>query len=163
MNKHMKGYIKTTIKTLIFIGIMFSLAFGAMLGIREYSKYNLKNTIMDEYLISNNKINSLSSYGLSFKPTQFEMETEDGLYIVNSDNYFKGITNITSLYGENFEVRKDVIKELKKEKLANVKRGSLTYKGKGVYEAYDFDTKHFFTITTDKKTNEITIEYKDIE
>lgn len=159
----MKGYIKTTVKTLIFIGIMFALVIGGMLGVKEFSKYNLKNTIMDEYLISKNKINTITSYGINFKPTQFEVETEDGLYIVNSDNYFKGITNITTLYGENFEIRKDVIRELKKEKLANVKRGSLTYKGKGVYEAYDFDTKHSFIITTDKNTKEIEIEYKDVE
>ncbi len=159
----MKGYVKTIIKTSIFIAILFALTIGGMFGANEFAKYNVKNTIMDEYLIGKNKINSITSYGLTFKPTQFEIETEDGLYIVNSDNYFKGITNITTLYGENFETRKDVIKQLKKEKLANIKRGSLTYKGKGVYEAYDFDTKHYFTITTNKDTNEIHIEYKDVE
>lgn len=161
----MKDYIKTIIKTSIFITILFSLTIGVMFGANEYAKYNVKNEIMDEYLISKNKINSITSYGLKFKPTQFEIVTEDGVYLVDSDNYFKDITNIKTLYGENFETRKDVIKQLKKEKLANIKRGSLTYKGKGVYEAYDFDTKHYFTITVNKNNNknEIHIEYKDVE
>lgn len=161
----MKDYIKTIIKTSIFITILFSLTLGVMLGANEYAKYNVKNEIMDEYLISKNKINSITSYGLKFKPTQFEIVTEDGVYLVDSDNYFKDITNIKTLYGENFETRKDVIKQLKKEKLANIKRGSLTYKGKGVYEAYDFDTKHYFTITVNKNNNknDIHIEYKDVE
>lgn len=161
----MKEYIKTIIKTSIFIAILFSLTLGVMFGANEYAKYNVKNEIMDEYLLSKNKINSITSYGLKFKPTQFEIVTEDGVYLVDSDNYFKDITNIKTLYGENFETRKDVIKQLKKEKLANIKRGSLTYKGKGVYEAYDFDTKHYFTITVNKNNNknDIHIEYKDVE
>lgn len=161
----MKEYIKTIIKTSIFIAILFALTLGGMFVANEYAKYNVKNEIMDEYLISKNKINSVKSYGLKFKPTQFEIETEDGIYLVDSDNYFKDIKNIKTLYGENFETRKDVIKQLKKEKLANIKRGSLTYKGKGVYEAYDFDTKHYFTITVNKNNNknEIDIEYKDVD
>lgn len=159
----MKHYIGIILKTLIWIAIITGLVIGTLFGIKEYVKYEAKQSVMDDYLISKAKIESLNVIGYSFFPKKIEMITEDGVYTLESNNYFKTIRNTDTLYGEDFETRKEVIEFMSKNGLENVKRGSLKYKGKGVYEAYDFNTKHTYILTGNGETGEFKVTYKDIE
>lgn len=157
-----KEYFPTIFKTLLFIVFCVAIIFGIIFGGTQVSKYFATQAIMDELLISKNKINKLSTSQITYKPSSFELETEDGLYIIHSNNFFKTIDNISTLTGEDFEVRKKVIEKLEEHEIKNVKRGSLKFLGKNEYEAFDFETKHYFTINVDHKNGKITISDKEI-
>lgn len=156
-----KEYLPTIFKTMIYIIIIFGIIFAVIFGGSQTTEYFTKQAIMDDYLISKNKIVSLTPKEFSFKPTKFELVTDDGIYSVGT-SLVNGIENLTTLTGENFETRKKVIEELEKKEIENVKRGSLKYLGKNTYEAFDFDTKHYFTVKVDSEGN-IDIQDKEVK
>lgn len=159
----MGEYISTFIKTLIFISVIVLLFVGSIFGIHTFAKYQAENAIMDKYLISSQKINNIDIFGYNFNPEKLELTTEDGVYLLTSSDKFKTLDSVKTLYGENYELREKVIQYLKDEGVDAVKRGSLTYKNKGVYEAYDFETKHTFIITYDSNKETFSKEYKEID
>lgn len=159
----MKEYIGAIFKTIIWIGVLGFITVATLFGIIEYTKYEAKQSVMDSYLISSKKIESFKPLKLSFKPTRLEMTTEDGIYILESDNFFDTIVSLKTLYGEDFEIRTRVIEFLKSEGVINVKRGSLNYTGKGVYQSYDFDTKHTYVVNYNESDDDFELSIKDLE
>lgn len=159
----MKEYISIVWKSFYyFVIVSILISIGFFLNIK-YIEYTANKTIISDYLISKNKITELSVVGYKINPNLITLKTEDGYYHVKSNDRFKTLESVTTLSGEDFTTRKKVVKDLKKYKVNNVKKGSLNYKGKGIYEAYDFDTKHTYVIQYNEDKDDLTVEYKEID
>lgn len=155
-------YISTFIKTSIFIAIVGCLLYFSVVAVNFYAKYNAKEAFMSDYLISDQKINTVDNVSFNYKPLKLKINTDDGVYYITSNDYFKTINSVKSVYGEDFKVRKKVMEFLKEKEINNVKRGSLTYISSTEYEAYDFKTQHTYIVTYDKDKKSFSIKYKEI-